>query len=289
MKIEPSPSVLAHWARTYIPHRDYFFLKNEDLSRVTSQLNETIIMNRKSFFRHTTYTQVGLTSALETWQLSKEVDTVIIAEPNWLEQMCEIEREWIIKLQIRYNRGGILPSHYFSEPRVKSSYLNGSKVVVQSRMWYTLPLDQRKRILTHYAQDWDSWTTEPSSTYLPRHIETTVNQFPASSGPNCLSATLYAITAIDWHKNEWLHEEPFQTALTLNQYKEHLNSDIKQNDVLIWKNEEGTIIHATYCVDHQLFFNKNGQTLFHPWKLVSLSTLEKLWERHYVVYRQDNL
>ncbi|WP_099305305.1 hypothetical protein [Bacillus sp. Marseille-P3800] len=289
MKIEPCPSILAHWTRTYVPHRDYFFLKKDNLSRVSSHLTKTIVMDRKSFFSHPSYTQIGLTSALETWQLSNEVDTVIIAEPNWLEQICELEREWIIKLQIRYNRGLIIPAHYFPEQIVETSYLSGSKVAVQSRMWYTLPLDQRMRILSHYAQDWDTWITEPSSTILPRHIEKTVNHFPTTSGPNCLSATIYAITAIDWHKNEWFHEEPFQTALAINHYKQHLHNEIKPTDVLIWRNEEGAIIHASYCVSHQLFFNKNGQTLFHPWKLVSLSSLEKLWGQHYVVYRKENL
>ncbi|UTR07499.1 hypothetical protein MM326_05575 [Alkalihalobacillus sp. LMS6] len=67
MKIEPCSSILAHWARTYVPHRDYFFLKKDNLSRVSSQLTKTIVMDRKSFFNDPSYTQVGLTSALETW------------------------------------------------------------------------------------------------------------------------------------------------------------------------------------------------------------------------------
>ena len=51
-------------------------------------------------------------------------------------------------------------------------------------------------------------------------------------------------------------------------------------DVVAWVNEEEVIQHAAYCIDGQLFFNKNGQTFFNPWKIVHYDELKKEWEKY---------
>ena len=60
------------------------------------------------------------------------------------------------------------------------------------------------------------------------------------------------------------------------------------NDVVAWVDEEEVIQHAAYCIDGDLFFNKNGQTFFNPWKIVHGDELKKEWERYTLrVYRKS--
>lgn len=51
--------------------------------------------------------------------------------------------------------------------------------------------------------------------------------------------------------------------------------------------EKFVIKHASYHIGNNLFFNKNGQTFFNPWKVTHLDQLNKEWNQYkMIVYRK---
>jgi hypothetical protein len=66
-----------------------------------------------------------------------------------------------------------------------------------------------------------------------------------------------------------------------------VDDEIKKGDVITWVNNEGVIQHASYHIDDNLFFNKNGQTFFNPWKITHLNELNEEWCQYKMkVYRK---
>ena len=79
--------------------------------------------------------------------------------------------------------------------------------------------------------------------------------------------------------NEWIHPETFKVGLDKAGY--HLtNKAMIKADVVVWRNEDQVIQHAAYHIGDSLFFNKNGQTIFNPWKIVHWNQLITQWNRY---------
>ncbi|WP_339212609.1 NlpC/P60 family protein [Solibacillus sp. FSL W8-0372] len=66
--------------------------------------------------------------------------------------------------------------------------------------------------------------------------------------------------------------------LTQYHYEELLDEELQQGDVIIWKDDNDIIQHAAYYIGEGLYFNKHGQTMFNPWKILSEADLYKEWE-----------
>ena len=68
-----------------------------------------------------------------------------------------------------------------------------------------------------------------------------------------------------------------------------LGEALHQGDIVIWKDENDIIQHAAYYIGEGLYFNKHGQTMFNPGKIISKEVLYKEWEHLTLVnYRQCN-
>jgi hypothetical protein len=66
------------------------------------------------------------------------------------------------------------------------------------------------------------------------------------------------------------------------------SEDIQAGDVVIWEDFNGTIQHASYHIGKQLFFNKNGQTIFNPWKITHFAELKETWNKYHIrIYRKQ--
>ncbi|MBD8038453.1 C40 family peptidase [Solibacillus sp. A46] len=66
--------------------------------------------------------------------------------------------------------------------------------------------------------------------------------------------------------------------LTQYHYEELLDEELQQGDVIIWKDDNDIIQHAAYYIGEGLYFNKHGQTMFNPWKILSEADLYNEWE-----------
>ncbi|OOP70327.1 hypothetical protein BWZ43_00395 [Heyndrickxia oleronia] len=63
----------------------------------------------------------------------------------------------------------------------------------------------------------------------------------------------------------------------------HLNP----KDILIWQDENGQMIHTTFYLGRDYFFNKDGQSIFNGWQIISLDHLIKSWGANSIhIYRR---
>ncbi|MDP4553497.1 NlpC/P60 family protein [Alkalihalobacillus macyae] len=150
-----------------------------------------------------------------------------------------------------------------------------------------MPFTLKEDVITKYALLWEDWKCREIPDDTPEHVREYANMFTVDSGSNCLSSTLFAVTKQDWIIKEWVHPETFINTIERAGYS--LTTErIRNGDLITWENDKNVVQHATYYIGNDLYFNKNGQTFFNPWKIVNSSELNEQW-RHYKkkVYRKQ--
>ncbi|MCG7345952.1 hypothetical protein MHZ92_17710 [Sporosarcina sp. ACRSL] len=296
MTIRPTQEQLHHWIDKYVPEKDLFFMKESDMAAYENELSGTLVFPKNEFFKHSSYNSIQMVNSYMYWNLSKNIDYVIVAHPNWVDSMPRNKKEALFKLQVVMGRGLAGPLSYLTDdnlfPEEYIIEVDGERFgILQRMMWLALPYTLKEEIICRTAQLYDEWTSTPAPAELPSHLEKYANSFSTNPGANCLAATLYAISfhpeEEEWIIHEWVHGETFARKLTQAGYF-NVDDSIKGGDVVVWVNEEAIIQHAAYCIDGQLFFNKNGQTFFNPWKIVHWQELEEEWKKFTpCVYRRD--
>lgn len=286
--IQPTSEQLKAWTNSYVPKNDFFFINHSDLVLFSSFLSDILAVPREEFLQHSAYTSVEYSSSLEYWQIKKEADLILIAPFTWYEQLSSDQQKKLLQLQSFYNRGLIIPLAYFQAHAVPPEAIVSDHVVVTSSFWRQLPQNLKEQVLVRYAKDWDEWSACPVNEYVPDSLTKIANTFPNKSVSNCLSTVLFALSKNEWFLHQWVHQETFLHYLLCNNYQE-LEDEILPGDVLIFKNNADVVVHGTYCVEENLFFNKHGQTLFNPWKLVTKASLNSEWGHlRECLYRKQN-
>ena len=82
----------------------------------------------------------------------------------------------------------------------------------------------------------------------------------------------------EWFIHEWIYQKSFIETLKQYKYYEFTGDCIKKDDVVVWQDKNQVIQHAAYYIGDGLFFNKDGQTIFNPWKIIKEEHLYKYWE-----------
>lgn len=295
--IQPTQQQLDYWIEKYVPEKDLFFLRTDDLPLFQNNLRGALVIPRAEFFQHSSYNGIQLVNSYMYWMISKDAEFVIVAQPEWITTLPTDARYTLLKLQIELGRGLVGPlsilsvQHTFPEDYIVE--INTEKFgVMQRAMWLKLPTPIKEEIICKTAQQYDDWTSLQAPTSTPSHLANYANMFSSEPGANCLAATLYAISSKpeldEWIIHEWIHGETFMQQLTRASFT-RIEDDFAGGDVIIWVDDNGNTQHATYCIDGQLFFNKNGQTFFNPWKIVDWTELEEEWKRFKpYVYRRNS-
>ena len=220
IKIKPTQKQVNAWIEKYAPEKDFFFLRGEDLALFKNDLAGTLVMTRAEFSDHTSYNKIQWVNSYETWNISRDAQLVIVAEPNWITSLPYGTREVLFRIQLKVGRGLIFPRTYFSET-LPEDYLvhedEGQFVIIQHDMWAKLPNNCKEEVLRRYAQLWDEWTSTECPSTIPGHLKKYANSFSTDAGANCLAAVLYAISANpikdEWIIREWVHDETFALGL----------------------------------------------------------------------------
>ena len=287
IRIQPTQQQFLQWTENYVPEKDLFFLREGDLAAYENELSGTLLFPKSEFFKHSSYNGIQMVNSYMYWNISQNVDYVIVAHPEWIVSLPRDKREAIFKLQVEMGRGLIGSLSYLADddlfPKEYVVEVDGERIgVLQRMMWLSLSPELKEEIISRTARLYDKWTSKPASARLPAHLKKYANSFSTEPGANCLAATLYAISGQpeveEWIIHEWVHEETFTRKITQAGYLK-IDEQAKAGDVVSWVNEETIIQHAAYCIDGQLFFNKNGQTFFNPWKIVEWDELKEEWER----------
>lgn len=294
LKISPTNQQVASWLQQFVPDKDFFFVDETTLKRLEVQLGNVLIIPIQEFLNHPSYNKIELKNSLVYWRRSKEVTHVLVAQSDWITTLHLSRRELLLQLQVSLGRGLTFPLAYFSSPQaIPKEYivtLSGeSYVVIQSNMWRDLPIHLKTHLVVTYAAYWDEGKACEIPIETPPHIKKYSNRFPVLQGVNCLSSTLYAITKQEWMLEEWVHPETFELTLQKLGYV-HIaeQQELETGDVLVWRDSKNIAQHASFYIGSNVFFNKNGQTVFNPWKIVERSELSKEWEGYHVrIYRKS--
>lgn len=270
-------------------------MREEQLPKFNNYLHNTLVILKDEFFKHATYLQIQLANSYEYWNISKDIEYVIVAQPDWITSLAASDKEALLRIQISVGRGLIFPLDLFSAiDVVPVEYILEEKekqyVVLQYDMWNKLPFSSKEETIKAYALLWDNWLCSAVPMNIPAHLKSFANTFSEKAGANCLAATLFAVSSQpeyqEWIIHEWVHQKTFLAGLKNASYKQ-TEEELHEADVVAWVNEEGVIQHAAYHIGNQLFFNKNGQTFFNPWKVIHLNELNEEWKKFSVrIYRK---
>lgn len=291
MNIKPGEKVLHSWMDCYVPEKDLFFLSKERLG-YEIDFTDVLLMPKEEFYNHSTYRQVNYVNSYEYWNI-KNVDYVIIADKEWIETIPEEQKRFLLNAQVQSGRGLVFPVTFVHDlAEIPASYVIDGDVILQRFMWEKLNKSCKEQILTTLVYEWwDRGECEQPPESLPDYLKPYANSFASSQGANCLAAVLFAISKgkQKWFIYEWIHQKTFLEKLKQYHYEELLTDELHQEDVVIWTDENGIIQHAAYHLGEELYFNKDGQTIFNPWKILSKEQLYKEWEHLTIVkYRPCN-
>jgi hypothetical protein len=283
--IQPTFDNINEWIKAFVPERDLFFLPENELDSFEEYLSSVLVIPQEEFFEHSSYKQIQLANSYEYWGISKEVKFILVAPSEWVTKLPVNKKRELFHIQKEVERGLIYPISDFSIDtsalRENVIEVNGEDfLVIQKAMWEELSHNMKVDLIKDIAQQWENWTCYDYPTNAPLYLKKFANTFPSTSGSNCLSATLFAITHQEWLIVEWIHPKTFMHSLKNAKYNFVTHQDLRAGDVVIWENSEGLIQHASYCIGENLFFNKSGQTFFNPWKIVDLTELNKGWDRY---------
>ncbi|MFJ7886882.1 hypothetical protein ACIQYL_02190 [Lysinibacillus xylanilyticus] len=280
MIIKPTKKVLLSWMESYVPERDLFFLSEEHFNNEID-FTDVLLMPIDEFYTHSMYQHLNYVNSYEYWNI-KNAQYVIIAEKEWIESKSKEDQQLILSFQVQCERGLVLPVKFIKEiEKVPSSFVQNGHVIIQRSMWEGLDESFKERLLTTMVYEWwDKGECEEPPKSLPSFLQLFANTFGHNQGANCLAAVLYAISKgkQKWFIYEWIYQETFLKKLSQYNYEEVLGEGIQQGDIVVWKDENGIIQHAAYYIGEKLYFNKHGQTMFNPWKILSKEQLYKEWE-----------
>ncbi|WEG14397.1 hypothetical protein PU629_08585 [Pullulanibacillus sp. KACC 23026] len=284
IQIIPTPEQIEEWIKAYVPEKEIFFLKEEDLPLFEEELRDVLVIPRDEFFSHKSYQTIQLINSYEFWQLSQEAAFAVIAPPSWVMDLKAAKRKELLALQVELNRGLMLPQSLFlTEDLIPEAFKVSSNgeafVILQKALWDELPVSEKESLLIKWANEWETAESEPIPDFAPEHIKKFAASYPSFGGSNCLSTTLFAFTGAEWLIDEWVHPETFKHSLKRSNLV-RVEGEPSKGDVVTWVNEAGVIQHASYCLGNGLFFNKNGQTFFNPYKILKWEDLKEHWRAY---------
>lgn len=289
MQIKPTTAVINAWIADYIPEKDLFFLTEEQYKKLTNTF-AVIAMPIDEFFNHNTYSQIHYMNSYEYWNI-KHAQYVVIAESSWIEQLSNAERKFILAAQLQCGRGMTVPLSFIHNSQdVPVDYIHDGNVILQSAMWKKLsPLTKGQLLEKMVYEWWDKGECKEIPEDSPIFLRKFANTFSTIQGANCLAAVLYAVTEgkFAWIIEEWIHQNTFLEKLKQFNYQNTQIRTLLKGDVVVWQDTNGVIQHAAYCIGEDLFFNKHGQTVFNPWKILSKVQLDKEWNQlNMLTYRK---
>jgi hypothetical protein len=292
--MKPESETIDRWIESFVPDRDLFFLTENEVRNLEGYLDDVLVIPKEEFSANATYNGIQWQNSYTYWNLSKEVEFVIVAAPDWVGRLPEGRRKQLFHFQKEVGSGLIYEtSHEGIDDSIPVDHLleSGGEqfIILRKAMWEQLSYEVKRDLISEFAEQWEEWTCYGHSLVAHPHLRKYANIFPSSGGGNCLAATLFAITRQEWIINEWVHPKTFSLGLKRANYSHVQTTEIKDGDVVTWENEDGIIQHASFCVGDDKFFNKSGQTFFNAWKIVDWTELEEMWKSYRVkVLRKED-
>lgn len=251
---------------------------NEDLFFISENFYKTNIVNFKDqlvlladdFFNHYKYSTVNNISNHEVWSI--DFAYVIVGKEGWFEAQSGDFRKSLEAETIKNGDGLVYKD----------------KILTKNR-WTNL--DEKSKADFFKIQDDEEVQTNLDEIEGFENLKKYHNHFPKSHGANCFASVLYAISKNEDLINEWIFTDTFLLFLQANGYKKRLGiknlDQVKKADVLVLFIDD-KIVHAFYCIDEKICFNKFGQTMHEQWALLPITDVLKEFEgSRWTIYRKE--
>lgn len=282
-KFEPTFDEIEAWCQTFVPKETLYWIDSTFFEDLPSSV---LILPREEFSRHPAYKNPHLSNAYLTWMMGEGVTHVVHAPSNAVDGLRQDIKSRLLEYQVKTNRGLVLPLADEQRNEVSDDAIvekdGQSFIVLHESNWNELSLNMRHSLVFSYAKEWDAWEGERCDERTPAHLVTYANTFPILEGSNCLAATLYAATQSEWMIHQWIHPETFLQTIQQSGFETVTDAVPEAGDVLTFWNEQEQLVHASYCVRENLYFNKHGQVRFNPWKLINHDELLKHWGNYHM-------
>lgn len=277
-KFEPTFDEIEAWCQTFVPKETLYWIDSTFFEELPSSV---LILPRGEFSRHPAYKNPHLSNAYLTWMMGEGVTHVVHAPLNTVDSLRQDVKSRLLEYQVTMNRGLVLPLTVEQRNEVSDDAIvekdGESFIVLDESNWKKLSTETRHSLIYRYAKEWDAWEGERCDERTPAHLATYANTFPIHEGSNCLAATLFATTQHEWMIHQWVHPETFLQTILQRGFQTVTDAVPESGDVLTFWNEQEQLVHASYCVRENLYFNKHGQVRFNPWKLIDHDELLKHW------------
>ncbi|MBS4172815.1 hypothetical protein [Bacillus sp. FJAT-49736] len=298
-KFKIEEEALRNWEAIAVPDVELFFFETIKQIQELMPLG-TLIIPRHEFNNHRSYQAMDINNSYQLWGVSNSGNYVCVLPPVLFPTIGNEKKKAILKIQKKLNRGLIYPWTLVEEVLKELPLSKEDKtrnlmkpyifdvdgetcVAFQKEMWCQAPQILRWKMLMKIAESYIDEIPEVEEAFLSPFLRKYSNRFPAINGPNCFAAALAAATedvqASEWIINQWIHPDTFLLGLEMRGYKE-LECELDQlepKDILVWKNQNAAFIHASFHLGKGLFFNKDGQTFFNRWQIISEADLYRSW------------
>ncbi|KGX88337.1 hypothetical protein [Pontibacillus marinus] len=297
--------ILKHWEEKFVPTHDIFFFKENP-----------------SFFKADHFTRARANeisldekTAFLTWRVAGNANYVVKISNQDFHKLDEGLRQFILKEQLDLGRGMIFreselspllnvlnkkdQTEFQTKLQETSFYDEASQeniYLLQGQAFRSLSSRIKATLLMAYANEWVSdyaFCNELSkgevSELSKRNpiIAPYFDRFPVANGSNCLAAAITGATGNFEYIHEWMKEDRFLDLLQTEDYEMIKDKNIQEADVIVWKNQDGLPMHASYMLTEKLSFNKHGQTMFNPWQVLWIEDVMQEWNQdEFYVYRK---
>ncbi|MCT4786555.1 hypothetical protein ACFQO8_10490 [Exiguobacterium aestuarii] len=275
---EPTFDEIEAWCQSFVPEETLYWVDSTFLEDLPS---DSLILPRQEFSRHPTYKSPYLSNAYVTWMMGEGVTYIAHVPSVSIDRLRQDVKTRLLEYQVATNRGLVLPLTIEQRNGLSDDAVVEKDgqcfIVLHESNWKELSTETRHSLIYRYAKEWDMWEGERCDERIPAYLATYANTFPIRDGDNCLAATLFAATQNEWMIHQWIHPETFLQTIQFSGYKTVTDVIPESDDVLTFWDGGGQLVHASYCIRQNLYFNKHGQVRFNPWKLIHHDELMKQW------------
>lgn len=285
IKIMPDEAVLNQWISDFTFDYDVFYLTEDSIALFHNHLEDAAIHTKKEFSRHALGNDIKYINHYEFWLMDAAVTHIIVACNGWFESLPAELKFKLLMMQAELGRGFIYPEELLPHQKFDDCTLK-NKTILTSSLVDQMSHHEKEEILRYGVEEEEDNIAVGVRKNTPDHIKAVANSFSTVNGSNCFGATLFAITEDEKYLPEWVHQDSFSEGLRKNGYK-LTSGENKKGDVIVWKDDEGTVRHACYYLGNGLYFNKSGQKIYNPWKIAGWQELNDDWDHFkHVIYRK---
>lgn len=290
-----SDEQLDRWSADFIPDSEPYFFQAADLVHALLRQGY-MVYTRAEIADANPGFAVRYGYAYNLWELPLDAWVVQLDERE-RQSLDAATRQDLIFEQVRLRRGQVYSLSWIRSLQEDGDFsstlhaldvveVNGqAQVLLTPALWATLSVQDQRAWMRKWVADAldDVEVAEVDLPDLPEEHRHTLSRFTGhfaqAHGANCFAAALAAASGSLTMANRiislWLHAGPFMRSLAALGYEHIDNVDAREYatklrplDICVWRNREGALIHAAFCVSETHVFNKMGQSREQPWLVI---------------------